>query len=44
VLFWGIGFPILMAWGLAIFTGEKAKEDIAAVISGRKTVTFQGSR
>ena len=33
VLFWGIGFPILMAWGLGIaFTGEKeTKKDIAIV-------------
>lgn len=33
VLFWGIGFPILMAWGLGIaFTGEKeTRKDIALV-------------
>jgi ABC-2 type transport system permease protein len=33
VLFWGIGFPILMAWGLGIaFTGEKeTRKDIAVI-------------
>lgn len=33
VLFWGIGFPILMAWGLGIaFTGNKeTRKDIAIV-------------
>ena len=36
VLFWGIGFPILMAWGLGIaFTGKKeTKKDIAVVNFG----------
>lgn len=38
VLFWGIGFPILMAWGLGIaFTGEKeTKKDIAIVNFGEE--------
>lgn len=36
VLFWGVGFPILMAWGLGIaFTGEKeTKKNIAVVDFG----------
>lgn len=38
VLFWGIGFPILMAWGLGIaFAGEKeTKKDIAIVNFGEE--------
>jgi len=38
VLFWGIGFPILMAWGLGIaFTGDKeTKKDIAIVNFGEE--------
>ncbi len=38
VLFWGIGFPILMAWGLGIaFTGEKeTTKDIAIVNFGEE--------
>jgi len=41
VLFWGIGFPILMAWGLGIaFTGEREiRKDIALVkFSGENKV------
>jgi len=34
VLFWGIGFPILMAWGLGIaFTGEKETRKNIAVVN-----------
>ncbi|HUW91847.1 MAG TPA: ABC transporter permease [Bacteroidales bacterium] len=44
VLFWGIGFPILMAWGLGIaFTGEKeTKKDIAVInfSEDRKLASF----
>lgn len=44
VLFWGIGFPILMAWGLGIaFSTKKEMNREIAVIQHTDTTSFQKS-
>lgn len=44
VLFWGIGFPILMAWGLGIaFSAKKEMSREIAVIHQKETTSIQKS-